>query len=147
MNTYKLIKLTVEKASGINDLALQNRKRYFSDCRIVYFGLSRLYRKQEYHGVECSTEIRRNHACGINSVNRFNEMLGEKDFLANEVYHKCRKMLDPIFIYKLKNTEDELSFKRSRVEYLEDVLANEVKDLEILETLKALDIDLIYEVV
>ncbi len=145
MNTYKLIKLTVEKVSGINDLSLHDRKRYVADCRIVYFGLSCLYKKQAYHGTECSLAINRDHSTGLNNIAQFNNLCGTEKFKANQVYKKCRIILDPILLYKSKEIQDEINFEVEKIKYLEGILEEEKQELEILHLRKASKMEVTYE--
>ena len=147
MNTYKLIKETVEKVSEIKDLSMPNRERYVSDCRKVYFGLSRLYKRSAYHGTNCSKIVNRRHCSGIHNIKQFDDYIGLKSFTANDVYNDVRKILDPLLLHKVAEIEDDIEFTKSKIDYLENLLSEYTYELESLELRKASKMDVIYKAV
>ena len=147
MKTYKLIKETVEFVSGIKALDFPNRKRYVSDCRKVYFGLSRFYLKQAYHNSNCSLVMKRDHSSGLHNSKQFENLHRTKKFKANEVYDKCRAILDPILLHKTLEVDDEIEFAYSRIEYLKVSLESLIKELSILELRRIGKLEVEYELV
>jgi hypothetical protein len=165
MITYQLIKSTVESVSKIEDLSIRNRIRYVADCRIVYFGLCNFYLKGAYHGTNCSKIVNREHAAGINALYQFESNIYSDTFKANDVYEKCRDILDSVFkdidassLFK-KGKNNSLSYKisvsKSKVRFMSYLLGAERKVLLSLEdtlenkrqTRTASKMDVIYKAV
>ena len=161
MITYKLIKSTVESVSKVKDLSLLDRTRYVADCRIVYFGLCRLYLRGSYHNTNASLAVERTHASGINALSQFDCNIYSNTFKANDVYEKCRDILDSIFkgidasclFKKGKNNSIDyrISVSKSKIRFMNFALGAERKNLfnleENLDLQKASKMDVIFKVV
>ena len=142
---YKLIKETVEYVSEINDLSLPNRDRFVSDCRFLYFGLSRLYLKDSYHNSNCSFVIKRHHSSGLHNSQQFDLYIGKDSFKANDVYKACREVLDPILLHRVTKVDDDIMYTINKIEYVKELLEDLLKELQVYELIKASKLEVTFE--
>jgi len=90
MLTSRIIKIVVENVSGINDLSIKSRKRFYCDIRFVYFKLCDMYKSAINESTtSIGKTVNRDHATMLHGVKKFNQLYNTPTFLGSDVYVKC----------------------------------------------------------
>ena len=94
MITKRIIKNIVETFSGVEDIAIKNRKINIIDLRSVYYKLCRTFPLEDSNSFQSiGSLVNKHHASVLHSAKMFDSVYGTKYFTANDVYNKCYEKL------------------------------------------------------
>lgn len=95
MITLKLIKETVERISGVNDISVKKKTNYLVHCRFCYFKLCQVFRKELKNPslYVIGAKVKRDHATVLHGLKTFDNLMETKGLITEDVYSACLKLL------------------------------------------------------
>ena len=117
------IKTILERLSGVQNIGLRRRKRFFTDLKKTYYKLCSEF-------TDCTLELMSevlgfyDHSTAIHNIKEFNNLYGNKSFTCNTIYDDAKTILKEQyktdFIKTLKQEEilEAIQFHENKIQEL-----------------------------
>lgn len=130
--TPENIKSLVEQVSGLKDISVKNRKMFNVDVRCVYFQLCDLHLDRRLYTLhEIGKSVNLTHATVIYGLKRAKLFIGQKCFLANDIYKEAEQLLIDLYKDKPEPKGNEIkAYFLNKIDRLHIHYQNEINRLK-----------------